>query len=144
MPRPDFILETCLYVEDVARAREFYTSVFSLPVLFEDARICSLAVTDSSVLILFRRGASLNAVSDSGMRIPPHDGAGPAHMAFGISRRSFEEWRRHLQKHQIAIESEASWPLGGRSLYFRDPDGHLLELGTPGIWDFARVGLGRK
>ncbi|HWQ03343.1 MAG TPA: glyoxalase, partial [Candidatus Nitrosotenuis sp.] len=24
--------------------------------------------------------------------------------------------------------------LGGRSIYFRDPDGHSLELVTPGVW----------
>lgn len=23
---------------------------------------------------------------------------------------------------------------GGCSVYFRDPDGHLLELATPGVW----------
>ena len=26
------------------------------------------------------------------------------------------------------------WPRGGESLYFRDPDGHLVELATPGLW----------
>jgi catechol 2,3-dioxygenase-like lactoylglutathione lyase family enzyme len=26
------------------------------------------------------------------------------------------------------------WDRGGRSLFFHDPDGHLLELVTPGIW----------
>jgi len=26
------------------------------------------------------------------------------------------------------------WSRGGESLYFRDPDDHLVELATPGIW----------
>jgi catechol 2,3-dioxygenase-like lactoylglutathione lyase family enzyme len=27
------------------------------------------------------------------------------------------------------------WPRGGRSVYFRDPDGHSVELATPGLWE---------
>jgi len=34
----------------------------------------------------------------------------------------------------IAIEGRTQWPRGGHSIYFRDPDGHLLELATPGLW----------
>jgi hypothetical protein len=26
------------------------------------------------------------------------------------------------------------WPGGGRSIYFRDPAGNSVELGTPAIW----------
>jgi hypothetical protein len=32
------------------------------------------------------------------------------------------------------VESKVVWPLGGHSLYFRDPDNHVVELATPGIW----------
>jgi len=35
----------------------------------------------------------------------------------------------------IRIESKVTWPAGGQSLYFRDPDNHLVELATPGIWE---------
>ena len=34
----------------------------------------------------------------------------------------------------IAIEGRTKWSRGGESVYFRDPDGHLLELATPGLW----------
>ena len=52
----------------------------------------------------------------------------------GISAAELEAWRERLQAHAIAIEGEMSWPRGGKSLYFRDPDGHLVELATPGLW----------
>ncbi len=47
---------------------------------------------------------------------------------------SCNPWRARLKACGIAIESEMHWPAGGRSLYFRDPDGNLVELVTPGIW----------
>ena len=44
------------------------------------------------------------------------------------------EWETRLGEKGIAIEGRTQWARGGQSLYFRDPDGHLLELATPGIW----------
>ena len=42
--------------------------------------------------------------------------------------------RLKLQAMGIAIESRVTWASGAVSLYFRDPDNHAVELGTPGIW----------
>jgi catechol 2,3-dioxygenase-like lactoylglutathione lyase family enzyme len=64
-----------------------------------------------------------------------HDGSGPVHIGFGIPSESLPAWRTRLAEHGIAIESTITWPRGGTSIYFRDPDGHLLELVTPGIWE---------
>jgi catechol 2,3-dioxygenase-like lactoylglutathione lyase family enzyme len=36
----------------------------------------------------------------------------------------------------VEVPSTVEWDRGGHSLYFRDPDGHLLELAGPGLWDF--------
>nr|WP_237705563.1 hypothetical protein [Chthoniobacter flavus] len=34
----------------------------------------------------------------------------------------------------MEVESRVTWERGGESIYFRDPDGHLLEMLTPGVW----------
>jgi catechol 2,3-dioxygenase-like lactoylglutathione lyase family enzyme len=90
----------------------------------------------SSVLRLFLRGASLEpALLPRGDAIPPHDGSGSLHFAFAIPRGSDGAWETHLRNAGITIESTVTRPRGGRSLYFRDPDGHLVELLTPGVWE---------
>ena len=43
-------------------------------------------------------------------------------------------WETRLATHNIPIEGRTAWKRGGESIYFRDPDGHLLELATPGLW----------
>jgi len=68
------------------------------------------------------------------LRLPPHDGTGPNHLGFAVTAEAFAAWPAWLRSHGVELESEATWPRGGRSLYFRDPDGHLLECITPGIW----------
>jgi hypothetical protein len=35
----------------------------------------------------------------------------------------------------VVLETRLDWPKGASSLYFRDPDGHSLELGTSGLWE---------
>jgi catechol 2,3-dioxygenase-like lactoylglutathione lyase family enzyme len=34
----------------------------------------------------------------------------------------------------VGIAKEVEWPRGGKSIYFRDPVGNLVELVTPGVW----------
>ena len=128
------VLETSLYVSDLERSRAFYTRLFGFPILLQDDRFCALNVCDRQVLLLFRRDASDNPVTTAGGTIPPHGGEGQLHLAFAIGRDEFDAWERRLQSEETPVESRVGWNRGGKSLYFRDPDGHLLELATPGVW----------
>jgi catechol 2,3-dioxygenase-like lactoylglutathione lyase family enzyme len=128
------VLETALYVDDLDRARRFYQDILRLSPIYEDPRLCAFAVGNRSVLLLFQRGSSRETVHMPGGTIPPHDGSGPLHIAFAISASELPEWEDALGQHGIAIEGRTQWRRGGHSIYFRDPDGHLLELATPGLW----------
>ncbi len=134
MPRLTSVLETVLYVDDLARAASFYETVMGLPILHRDDRMRAYDIAGRGTLLLFLRGGTLEAVKLPGGVIPPHDGAGPLHIAFSIPASERSAWEDHLAGHGIAIESTVDWPRGGHSLYFRDPDNHLLELATPGLW----------
>jgi catechol 2,3-dioxygenase-like lactoylglutathione lyase family enzyme len=128
------VKETALYVDDLARAKSFYRDVLGLRALVEDVRLCAFDVNGSHILLLFLRGGSLTASTLPGGVIPPHDGQGPLHVGFAIEAGEWEAWENRLTQSAVAIVSRVTWPLGGQSLYFRDPDGHLLELMTPGVW----------
>jgi catechol 2,3-dioxygenase-like lactoylglutathione lyase family enzyme len=128
------VLETSLYVSDLERSREFYTRLFSFPILLQDDRFCALSVCGRQVLLLFHRDASVNPVTTAGGTIPSHGGDGQLHLAFAIGRDEFDAWERRLQSEATPVESRVGWYRGGKSIYFRDPDGHLLELATPGVW----------
>ena len=132
---PDGVLETSLYVDDLARARDFYERVMGCVLLSEfGARGLALDAGGRSVLLLFVRGASVAGGHSPGGFVPGHDGAGPQHLAFAIAGDALDDWERRLVAAGVAIESRVTWPRGGTSLYFRDPDGHSVELVTPGTW----------
>ena len=128
------ILETALHVDDLDRAIAFYQRLFGFEIMAQDKRFCAFNVAGRDVLLLFKRGASIRPMPVPGGVIPPHDGQGRLHTAFSIPAADLPGWEKRLADQGIAIESTVTWPEGGRSLYFRDPDGHLLELATPGIW----------
>lgn len=130
------ILETSLYVADLERSRRFYETLFGFTALFADARMVALEVPGKQVLLLFRSGASAQTIETPGGRLPPHDGAGQTHVAFEVGAEELDAWRARLAAADLPVESEIAWPRGGTSLYFRDPDHHLVELATPGLWWF--------
>lgn len=131
-PHVNGVLETSLYVESAARSAEFYERVFGFHViapmagenLDDNTRLCAMRAGDRSVLLLFKRGGT-----------PDTDALGAIHIAFGISRSDLPLWEDWLGQLGIAIESRKQWQYGGEALYFRDPDGHLLEVVTPGVWE---------
>jgi catechol 2,3-dioxygenase-like lactoylglutathione lyase family enzyme len=128
-PAVNGVLETSLYVEDVARAAAFYQRVFAFPVIAPEGelnastRLGALRAGDRSVLLLFKKGGT-----------PDTDASGSIHVAFAIAREQVPEWERWLEQQNVTIETRKTWKYGAQALYFRDPDGHLLEVVTPGVW----------
>jgi catechol 2,3-dioxygenase-like lactoylglutathione lyase family enzyme len=129
-PGVNGVLETSLYVEDVLRAAEFYQRIFGFAVIDDGgevlsagSRLCALRAGDRSVLLLFKKGGTADT-----------DASGAIHVAFAVERIAIPEWERWLAEQGIVVESRETWKYGGQSLYFRDLDGHLLELVTPGVW----------
>jgi catechol 2,3-dioxygenase-like lactoylglutathione lyase family enzyme len=130
------MLEYGLYVQDVSRSSAFYQDLFGFPVLVSQERIAALDVGSQQVLLLFKQGASSEPMTvPEGGVLPPHDGEGTSHFAFAIEESDLQQWKLWLREHDVEVESEIQWERGGRSLYFRDPDGHLLEIATPGVWE---------
>jgi len=91
-------------------------------------------VAGRDVLLVFCKGTTGQTVVLPSGTIPGHGGDGVLHVAFAIGKDELERWETHLVSRGVAIEGRNNWERGGRSLYFRDPDGHLLELATPGLW----------
>jgi catechol 2,3-dioxygenase-like lactoylglutathione lyase family enzyme len=127
-PKTDGIVESSLYVSDLARSVRFYEETFGFRVISDfGERGCAMHAGPHQVLLLFKKGASRTIQS-------PHDGDGELHIAFAISKAELGNWEAWLQARKIPVEEKRRWELGGTSLYFRDPDRHLIEVVTPGVW----------
>ena len=127
-PRITGILETVLYVADIERAERFYRDVMGLTQVGKEAGRHVFFRVGTGVLLLFRAEETRQSGS-----LPPHGADGEIHVCFTTSPAEFELWKTRIQQHGIAILQETEWPRG-RSFYFRDPDGNLLELANADIW----------
>jgi catechol-2,3-dioxygenase len=127
------VLETALDCDDLSRSAVFYKDLLGVTPMLETERIVAIDAGEGTVLLLFQKGAASSLVLPGGL-VPAHESGGSGHFAFAIDAKDLPAWEARLAELQIALESRVTWERGGMSLYFRDPDGRLVELATPGVW----------
>ena len=118
------VAECALYVADIERAAEFYTTVLGLPITASFAETRFIQTGANSTLILF----DVATLEKRESIIPGHGSHGEGHVALSIPSDQYDAWKQRLIKHGVAIEHEQTWSQGTRSVYFRDPDNNSLEL----------------
>jgi catechol 2,3-dioxygenase-like lactoylglutathione lyase family enzyme len=139
--RPSAILESALYVTDLAAAETFYGGVLGLECIARAEGRHVFFRCGAGILLLFNAKATqVPPPADARLPVPPHGTAGNGHLCFAADAGEIERWRVALEKAGVAVEADFRWPprpgqeQGGRSIYFRDPSGNSLEFAEPKIW----------
>lgn len=133
--RPQAVLETILYAQDLDAIEALYRDVLSLePVSKQPGRQVFYRLK-SQMLLIFNPDATVEPPApDAKLPVPPHGAKGQGHLCFAATAEEISLWRAHLEAKGVAIEADFEWPGGGRSIYFRDPAGNALEFAEPRIW----------
>lgn len=123
------IKETCLYVSDLAQSEAFYHGKLEMEVLTKIEGRHVFFKAGNSLLLCFIAEATRNDP-----QLPAHYGHGKMHIAFEVPKDAYENMKQWIQSKGIAIEHEQHWHQNFYSFYFRDPDGHSLEVVPEGMW----------
>jgi lactoylglutathione lyase len=113
---------TILFARDLPAMRQFYAEVMRFEVYFEIA----------DHWIEFRVGGNILALAQPGLIVPdraPPAGTASAQLAFRVRKEEVDAAEAALRADGVAIVSPATdqrW--GHRTMFFRDPDGNLLEI----------------
>ena len=125
------IKETCLYIHDLEKAKEFYNNVLGLSIIsYVETKHIFFRV-GTSVLLCFNP-------EDSKMKKSPpaHFGGGNQHFAFEVDKEIYEQTKRALQHKGVKITDSLVWPSGAESFYFEDPENNVLEVvPNEGVWN---------
>lgn len=113
---------TVIFARDLKAMREFYTSTLG----FEVSRKMGEG------WIEFRIGASILTLTERGVLFndpPPPAGALSLQLAFRVSRSELDSCAEFLRIAGVKLVHEPTdQPWGHRTVFFRDPDGNVLEI----------------
>lgn len=124
------IKETCLYVQDLNRTAAFYHEKLDLEIISKSEGRHIFFRAGASVLLCFKAEATRREET-----LPVHYGEGKMHLAFEVPKEEYQQVKAWIQAQGITVEHEQEWAAGVYSFYFRDPDGHSLEVVPEGMWD---------
>jgi catechol 2,3-dioxygenase-like lactoylglutathione lyase family enzyme len=122
------VLETVLYFSEEQRTAAFYGDVLGMRLLDREPGRSLFYRVGDSVFLLFRSERSLREG-----KLPAHGAHGPIHTCFRAPAEAYQTWKDHLRANGVGLIKEVEWPRG-RSFYFHDPDGNLLEIANADIW----------
>ncbi len=116
-----------LFVEDVASAREFYSRVFELPVVFEDDVSCVFKFGATLVnLLQATEGPELIAPAAVA---PPEAGS---RFQFTLDVDDVDAKCAELVARGVdLVNGPINRPWGVRTACFQDPAGHMWEIAGP-------------
>ena len=136
--QPSAILESALYVADLAAAEAFYGDVLGLELIAKvDGRHVFFRCGEGVLLLFNAEATKHEPPPDAKLPVPPHGTTGQGHLCFSATAQEIEAWKADLTGKGVAIEADFEWPKGGRSIYFRDPSGNSLEFAEPKIWGIS-------
>ena len=128
------ILETALYARDLDAAERFYHDILGLDIITRAKDRHVFFRCGAGVLLVFNPDETVKPAAPGALPVPAHGTTGAGHACFRLAREKFDGVVARLTAAGIAIEADFEWPMGGRSIYFRDPAGNSLECAEPRIW----------
>jgi catechol 2,3-dioxygenase-like lactoylglutathione lyase family enzyme len=124
-PDLDGLDHVALYVSDLARSEQWYTETLGL------RRIHAEVWGQQPVMLVAgRSGVALFQARSLAPATPPSTAVPGtmSHLAFHVAPSAFASWRAALAARKLDVEFQDHQVT--QSLYFRDPDGHRLEITT--------------
>jgi len=103
-----------LHVDDVERSKTFYTEILGMTAYREDEGQVFLHAGQQG-LALFKKPGDAPVIAGQDLN----------HLALNVARGTYETLKAELEGRGVAVSGR---PGQDRCIYFRDPDGHRLQL----------------
>jgi catechol 2,3-dioxygenase-like lactoylglutathione lyase family enzyme len=102
--KPAAVLESALYVDDLAKAEAFYGGVLGLDCVGKVEGRHVFFRCGAGIVLLFNAAATRVAAPNAKLPVPVHGASGQGHLCFRASSHEMDQWIKRLTSHGIAID----------------------------------------